>query len=76
MKKTDKQLEEFENHDLGNDIKKSKVKTKMLKSTKQHATSIWLSDGLIATLKKKAMARGLKYQTFLKMILVENLGKY
>ena len=53
MKKTDKQLEEFENHDLGNDIRKSKVKTKMLKPTKQHATSIWLSDGLLRLSRKK-----------------------
>lgn len=75
MSKKDQQLEEFEKKDLGQDIRDSGIALKMVKP-KQRPTSILLSEELIKNLKEKASKRGLPYQTFLKMILMENLDRY
>ena len=74
MKKS-KQIKEFEENDLGEDIIKSGVQPKVV-SPKQRPTSIHLGDDLIRKLKNKASKKGLPYQTFLKMVLRENLDKY
>lgn len=74
-KNSKKQIEEFEKKDLGEDIKKSGVKTHKVKP-RQKSTSILLPERLIKSLKEKAEKRGLPYQTFLKMILMENINKY
>ena len=44
--------------------------------TRQKPTSILLSPDMIAQLRVKAGKRGIGYQTLLKIILYENMGKY
>lgn len=73
-KSVDLQLKEFEEKDLGNDIRKSK--SAVLIKPKQFATSVLLNRGLIYLLKQKAQKRGIGYQTMLKIIVAENVARY
>jgi len=75
-KKTDKQVNEFQDKDLGNDIAKSRSATVIKSRTRQMPTSILLDQPLIAKLKEKAKQRGIGYQTMLKIILHENVDEY
>ena len=67
----DKQLMEFENKDLGEDVKKSGSAMKI--TPKQKPTSIFLPPALILKLKNAAIKKGIGYQTMLKIILNEQL---
>ena len=48
---------------------------KKLKSQKKHPTSINLSEETVADLKRIATARGIPYQTLMRMLLLEGLQK-
>lgn len=76
MKKTrkDKQLEEFENSDLGESLKSSHSAVTIHK--KSRPTSILLNESLVAKLKSKARRKGMGYQTLLKMIVMEHVDQY
>ena len=67
----DEQILEFERHDLGRDIKKLHVIR-----PKKASTSIVLDPALIARLRSKARKRGIGYQTMMKIIINENIGRY
>lgn len=70
----DKQLSEFEQKDLGSDVRKNKSAISV--TPKSRTTSIVLPETLISELKGKATKRGIGYQTMLKIILTEQLRKY
>ena len=70
-KHDDLQVQEFEQRDLGKDIKK----LAMIKPRKI-ATSIVLDPVMIARLQNKARRRGIGYQTMMKIIVAENLSHY
>ena len=71
IRNRDEQLMEFERHDLGKDIKKLNVIR-----PKKVSTSIVLDPALIARLQSKARKRGIGYQTMMKIIVNENIGRY
>ncbi len=73
MSKKDQQLEDFENEDLGENIRASESSKVVRKS---RPTSILLDDELIASLREKATKRGIGYQTMLKIIVREHLDDY
>lgn len=70
----DKQLVEFEETDLGDDIRTSRSGRTLRKWTRP--TSILLEEDLVARLKEKGAKRGLGYQTMLKVIVREHLDEY
>ena len=70
-KNDDAQLHEFETRDLGKDIKK----LVMIKQRKV-STSIVLDPTMICRLQNKARKRGIGYQTMMKIIVAENIGRY
>lgn len=76
MKKTrkDKQLEEFENRDLGESLELSHSAITIRK--KSRPTSILLNESLVTKLKAKAHRKGIGYQTLLKMIVMEHVDQY
>lgn len=76
MKKTrkDKQLEEFENNDLGESLKLSHSAVTIRK--KSRLTSILLNESLVTKLKTKAQRKGIGYQTLLKIIVMEHVDQY
>ena len=71
----DRQLEEFEKHDLGDDVRSSGVRPVVVRP-KSRATSIVLEPDLIERLRKIGAKRGLGYQTMLKVIVREHLDDY
>jgi len=70
-KNRDEQLIEFENRDLGKDIRKLHVIR-----PKKVSTSIVLNPVMIAQLERKARKRGIGYQTMMKIIVSENIKRY
>lgn len=70
----DAQLSEFEQRDLGDDIRASK--TGQLLRQRVKPTSILLDEALVRKLREKGAKRGLGYQTMLKMIVREHLDEY
>ena len=74
-RRKDAQLAEFETRDLGADIRRSRVKTVVIRA-KPHPTSILLDADLVDRLREKAAKRGLGYQTMLKVIVREHLDEY
>ena len=72
-KRVDAQVQEFEQRDLGDDIRGS-GSGKMLRRSR--TTSITLDVDLIEKLRAKGVKRGLGYQTMLKMIVMEHLDEY
>jgi hypothetical protein len=73
-KKIDRQVAEFEKRDLGDDIRGAGAGR--LVRPRSRPTSIFLDQDLVAELRKKAVKRGLGYQTMLKMIVREHLDEY
>lgn len=71
----DPQIEEFETHDLGADIRASSV-TPLVIRPKGQPTSILLEPDLVEQLRVKGNKRGLGYQTMLKLIVREHLHEY
>jgi len=76
IEKTDKQINEFQEKDLGHDIEKSRSATVIKSRSRQMPTSILLDKPLITKLKEKAKKRGIGYQTMLKIILHEHVDEY
>ncbi|HEY7334907.1 MAG TPA: hypothetical protein VH639_08485 [Bryobacteraceae bacterium] len=74
--RSDKQVHEFENRDLGQDIAQSGSAVVVRSRTRQTPTSILLDPKIINKLKKKAGARGIGYQTMLKIIVHEHVDDY
>lgn len=72
----DKQVQEFEKRDLGQDIAHSKSAVVVCPRTPQMPTSILLDPAIIAKLREKAGARGIGYQTMLKIIVHEHVDDY
>jgi len=69
----DRQVEEFEDRDLGEDIRAAGGLRPIRKTL---PTSIVLEKDLIDKLRKKAAKRGLGYQTMLKVIVSEHVDEY
>ena len=70
----DAQVAEFEQRDLGSDIRAAGV-TRVLRR-RSKPTSIVLDDDLVAKLRQKGARRGLGYQTMLKLIVREHVDEY
>ncbi len=70
----DRQLAEFEQRDLGDDIRASRSAVVLRGASRP--TSILLAPKLIEKLRQKGAKRGLGYQTMLKMILAEHVDEY
>ena len=73
---TDKQVHEFEKRDLGQDIARSKSAVLVRPRSRQKPTSILLDPAMVNKLKQKAGARGIGYQTMLKIIVHEHVDDY
>jgi len=74
-KNKDAQLDEFEQKDLGDDIRASRVRPVVIRP-KSMPTSIVLEPDLVERLREKGAKRGLGYQTMLKVIVREHLDEY
>lgn len=74
--RSDKQVHEFEKRDLGQDIAQSKSAVVVRSRRRQTPTSILLDATIINKLKEKAGARGIGYQTMLKIIVHEHVDDY
>jgi len=72
----DRQVDEFEKRDLGQDIARSKSAVVVRSRRRQTPTSILLDPTIINKLKEKAGARGIGYQTMLKIIVHEHVDDY
>ena len=72
----DRQVHEFENRDLGQDIARGKSAVVVRSRKRQTPTSILLDPTIINKLKEKAGARGIGYQTMLKIIVHEHVDDY
>ena len=73
----DRQVREFEERDLGQDIAQSRSAVVVRSRKRQTPTSILLDPAIINKLKEKAGARGIGYQTMLKIIVHEHVdGKF
>ena len=71
----DRELErEFESVDFSS-LKEEGVQPQFVRP-KEKLTSIFLPPSLIEKLKMKGAKRGIGYQTMLKIIVHENVGKY
>lgn len=70
----DAQVAEFEQRDLGSDIRAAGVARILRPRSKP--TSIVLDDDLVAKLRQKGARRGLGYQTMLKLIVREHVDEY
>ena len=70
----DPQVQEFERHDLGSDIRRSGT-ARILRAPSK-PTSILLDEALIEKLREKGKKRGLGYQTMLKVIVREHVDDY
>jgi predicted DNA binding CopG/RHH family protein len=75
-RKRDDQLHEFEKHDLGKDIERSRSARLIRPKKRSFPTSILLDSSMIGKLKEKAGERGIGYQTMLKIILHEHVDDY
>ena len=71
----DQALQEFEQRDLGDDLRKSSA-GKVIYPPRARPTSLYLEQDLIDKLRVKGSKRGLGYQTMLKMIVREHLHEY
>jgi predicted DNA binding CopG/RHH family protein len=71
----DRQVEEFDERDLGEDVRASRVRPVVVRA-KARPTSIVLEPELIERLRKVGAKRGLGYQTMLKVIVREHLDDY
>ncbi len=71
----DPQLKEFWTKDLGKDIEAS-AGLVTFRREKGATTSIVLQPTLVAKLRKKAAAKGIGYQTLLKIIVAEHVDEY
>jgi predicted DNA binding CopG/RHH family protein len=72
----DRQVHEFEKRDLGQDIARSKSAVVVRPRSRQKPTSILLDPAMVNKLKQKAGARGIGYQTMLKIIVHEHVDDY
>ena len=72
----DRQVREFEERDLGQDIAQSRSAVVVRSRKRQTPTSILLDPAIINKLKEKAGARGIGYQTMLKIIVHEHVDDY
>jgi predicted DNA binding CopG/RHH family protein len=72
----DRQVHEFEKRDLGQDIARSKSAMVVRPRSRQKPTSILLDPAMVNKLKQKAGARGIGYQTMLKIIVHEHVDDY
>jgi predicted DNA binding CopG/RHH family protein len=72
----DRQVHEFEKRDLGQDIAQSKSAVVVRPRSRQTPTSILLDPAIVNKLKEKAGARGIGYQTMLKIIVHEHVDEY
>jgi predicted DNA binding CopG/RHH family protein len=72
----DRQVHEFEKRDLGQDIARSKSAVVVRPRSRQKPTSILLDPAMVNKLKEKAGARGIGYQTMLKIIVHEHVDDY
>jgi predicted DNA binding CopG/RHH family protein len=72
----DGQVHEFEKRDLGQDIARSKSAVVVRPKSRQKPTSILLDPAMVNKLKRKAGARGIGYQTMLKIIVHEHVDDY
>ncbi|HXK02908.1 MAG TPA: hypothetical protein VMS37_10925 [Verrucomicrobiae bacterium] len=72
----DRQVHEFEKRDLAEDIVESKSAVVVRPRSRQTPTSILLDPAIIHKLKEKAGARGIGYQTMLKIIVHEHVDDY
>lgn len=70
----DAQQREFEKRDVGDDLRASGAGRVI--RPKSHPTSIVLEEDLVQQLRRKGAKRGLGYQTMLKLIVREHIGKY
>jgi predicted DNA binding CopG/RHH family protein len=70
----DPQVEEFVRRDLGDDLRASGMARVV--RPRGRPTSILLDDELVGKLREKGAKRGLGYQTMLKLIVREHIGKY
>ena len=75
-KKTDKQVREFQKRGLARDVAASYSAKVIRPKARQLPTSILLDPAVIAKLKEKAQARGIGYQTMLKIIVHEHMNEY
>lgn len=75
LRSSDAQLRDFEQRDLGDDVRASGVRPVVIRP-KSRPTSIVLEPDLVARLREKAAKRGLGYQTMLKVIVREHLDEY
>lgn len=73
---SDGQVQEFEKRDLGQDIARSKTSVVVRSRRRKTPTSILLDPTIINKLKEKAGARGIGYQTMLKIIVHEHVDDY
>jgi uncharacterized protein (DUF4415 family) len=73
-KTRDAQVTEFEQRDLGADIRAAGTVRVLRARTKP--TSILLDEDLVKQLRTKAEKRGVGYQTMLKIIVREHLDEY
>ena len=72
----DRQVHEFEKRDLGQDIVQSKSAVVVRPRSRQTSTPILLDRAIIQKLREKAGARGIGYQTMLKIIVHEHVDDY
>ncbi|MBI2345577.1 MAG: hypothetical protein HYV03_01525 [Deltaproteobacteria bacterium] len=70
----DRQLAEFEQGDLGRDVRRSRSALHV--RSRSRPTSILLPEPLVQRLRAKAAKRGIGYQTMMKIILTEQLRRY
>ena len=57
------------------EAKKVKAAYKKLKATRKHPTSINLSEDTVADLKRLAAAKGIPYQTLMRMLVLEGVER-
>ena len=76
LKRSDRQLREFGQKDLGVDIARSGAGVVVRPRSRQMPTSILLAPALVAKLRQKADRRGIGYQTMLKIIVAEHVDDY
>ena len=74
--KSDAQVREFQRRDLGGDVVESRSAVVIRRRTRQMPTSILLDPVVIGKLREKAEARGIGYQTMLKIIVHEHVDDY
>jgi hypothetical protein len=71
---TDRMIREFEEKDLGPDLRH--VKGTVIAAKKRVPTSILLEADVVRKLKAKGVKRGIGYLTMMKIIVHENVDRY